>query len=356
MENKKRIYLILLATMTSGLLGSVSSPAQALGIPIPESESNLFILDVSGSVNSVELWKNLKISIVSKLQQPFGSPILKDGKPTYPADISVTAVSKNSANSPIFTIVGKGDSKEIWGAVDLAFPRSNKSRWEKFDLGLFGDKGVWIDLIKIFEEPKLVPPSSKSCINSALKKLNKGDPFLQRASENQKTNILGVMCEKFLKIAKNLQSADDYFSKPVCKKKEICSDITGAIYRSTSLAEDLARTADKSKPALCIAIASDMLHYSKGMPKGSNLNSEKVAETAKTLENAKEKGSAAAESVGIKFPTRITTRVVMVGIGSGPNPIALERNSFLLAYWEGFWTSAGVKVSDQAKSLNQACS
>ena len=148
--------MILLAAMTSGLLGSVSSPAQALGIPIPESESNLFILDVSGSVNSVELWKNLKISIVSKLQQPFGSPILKDGKPTYPADISVTAVSKNSANSPIFTIVDKRDSKEIWGAVDLAFPRSNKSRWEKFDLGLFGDKGVWIDLIKIFEEPKLI--------------------------------------------------------------------------------------------------------------------------------------------------------------------------------------------------------
>jgi hypothetical protein len=356
MANKQKINLILLAAITSGLLSSGSAPAQALGIPIPETESNLFILDVSGSVNSVELWKNLKISIVSKLRQPFGSPIIKDGKPSYPADISVTAVSKNSANSPIFTIVDKRDSKEIWGAVDLAFPRSNKSRWEKFDLGLFGEKGVWIDLIKIFEEPKLVPPSSVSCMNSALLKLNEGDPFFQRASESQKRKILGAMCEKFLKIVRNLQSADEYFSKPICKKKEICSDITGAIYRSTSLAEDLANTADKSKPALCIAIASDMLHYSKGMPKASNLNSKNVAETATTLKKAQEIGSTAAESVGIKFPTSITTRVVMVGIGSGPKPIALDRNSFLLAYWEGFWTSAGVKISNQAKSLNQACS
>jgi hypothetical protein len=46
----------------------------------------------------------------------------------------------------------------------------------------------------------------------------------------------------------------------------------------------------------------------------------------------------------------------MIGIGSGPNPIALERNSFLLAYWEGFWTYSGVKISNQSRSLNQACS
>lgn len=343
--------------MAFGLLGLGGTPARALEIPIPETESNLFILDVSGSVNSAELWKNLRISIIAKLEQPFGSPIPKeDGKRSLPVDVSVTAVSKNSANSPIFTIVDKKDSKEIWGAIELAYPKSNKSRWEKFDKGFFGDKGVWTDLIKIFDQPNIIIPSSLSCNNSALELLNGGDPFLQKAKVKQKKLILGVMCEKLLKIAKNLQSADTYFSKPTCKKEDVCSDITGAIYRATSLAEDLARTSNKVKPALCIAIASDMLHESKGMSKSSSLNSKKIAETAATIKIAEDLGSTAAESVGIKFPTSITTRVVMVGIGSGPTPIALERNSFLLAYWKGFWTAAGVKVSNQAKSLNQACS
>ena len=352
----RRTSIISVATLVLGLLGFGGNPARAQGIPIPEAESNLFILDVSGSVNSVELWKSLRNSVISKLEQPFGSPIVKDGKRRLPVDISVTSVSKNSANSPIFTIVNKKDSKEMWGAIDRAYPRSSKARWEVFDTGFFGDKGIWIDLIKIFEQTNIVIPTSASCNSSALEKLDLGDPFLQRAKADQKKLILGVMCEKLIKIATNLQLADTYFSQPTCKKGDICSDITGAIYRSTSLAEDLARTSDKIKPALCIAIASDMLHESKGMLKSSSLNSKNIAETAATLKIAQDLGSTAAESVGIKFPTSITTRVVMVGIGSGPTPIALERNSFLLAYWKGFWTSAGVKVSNQAKSLNQACS
>jgi hypothetical protein len=356
MLSKSTVSSALVATMVLGLLGLGGTPARAVGIPISESESNLFILDVSGSVNSAKLWESLKISIISKLEQPFGSPIEKDGKPRLPVDISVTSISKNSANSPIFNIVGKKDSREIWGAIDLAYPKSFKSRWEKFDAGFFGDKGVWTDQIKIFERPKIVIPSSRSCMKAALKKLNGGDPFLQRSKPEQKKLILGVMCEKLIKIAESLQSADAYFSSSTCKIKEICSDVIGAIYRSTSLAEDLARTSSKAKPLLCIAIASDMLHYSPGMERSSDLNSKRIAETARTLNKAKNLGSNAAKSVGIKFPTSVTTRVFMVGIGSGPDPLELERNSFLLAYWEGFWTSTGVKVSNQAKSLNRACS
>ena len=356
MTNWRRTSIIFVAILALGLSGFGSTPARALGIPIPDAESNLFILDVSGSVNSDELWKSLKNSIISKLGQPFGSPITKDGKQGLPVDVSVTSVSQNSANSPIFTIVDKKDSKEIWGAIDLAYPRSPKARWEKFDTGFFGDKGVWTDLAKIFDQPNIVIPSSASCNSSALASLNGGDPFLQRAKAEQKKLILGVMCEKLIKIAKNLQSADAYFSKPACKAREICSDIAGAIYRSTSLAEDLARTSKNDKPSLCIAIASDMLHYSKGMSKSSNLNIKYIAATAATLKIAQDAGSNAAESVGIKFPTSVKIRVVMVGMGSGPTPLIIDRNSFLIAYWKGFWTSAGVKVSNVARSLNQACS
>jgi len=350
MLQKRRVSIALVAAMTLGLLGFSGAPANA--IQIPESESNLFILDVSGSVNTSELWENLRISIISKLGKPFGSPVTRKA----PVDVAVTSVAKNSINSPIFTIVNKKDGKEIWGAIDLAFPRSNDSRLKVLDTGFFGDKGVWIDMIKIFEQPKIVPPSAYSCYKSGLAKLNTGDPFLQRAKIEQKKVILDAMCETLVEIAKDLRAADEYFAKSLCDAATSCSDIAGAIYRSTSLAEDLIPENGKSKPKLCIAIASDMLNYSQGMAKTSNLNSKYVAETAATLEEAKNLGFKAAQSVGVKFPAAISTRVVMIGIGSGPNPIALERNSFLLAYWQGFWTYSGVKISNQSRSLNQACS
>lgn len=350
MAKRGRLSIALVVTMSLGLLGFGGAPAHA--ISIPESESNLFILDVSGSVNTSELWKDLRISIISKLRKPFGSPVTRKA----PVDVSVTSVSKNSINSPIFSIVNKKDGKEIWGAIDLAFPRSNESRLKVLDTGFFGDKGVWIDLIKIFEQPRIVLPSASSCYKSGLSKLSSGDPFLQRAKIEQKKVILDALCETLIEIATDLKAADEYFAKPLCNSEAICSDIAGAIYRSTSLAQDLIPINGNSKPKLCIAIASDMLHYSQGMPRTSNLNSKYVAETAATLEDAKQRGSKAAQSIGVKFPTTISTRVVMIGIGSGPNPIALERNSFLLAYWEGFWTYSGVKISNQSRSLNQACS
>jgi hypothetical protein len=355
MVKKRRVSIALVAAMTLGLLGFSGAPANA--IQIPETESNLFILDVSGSVDTAALWQNLRVSIIAKLEQPFGSPILtQEGRKQLPVDISVTSVSENSANSPLFRIVSTRDSKEIWGAIDLAYPRPPKAQLEKFDSGFFGDKGVWVDLIKIFEQPKIIPPSNASCYNTALRLLNSGDKFLAKAKVEVKQRILGVMCDKLIQIATNLKAADEYFAKPLCKSEAICSDIIGAVYKSTSLAADLAKSKDKIKPGLCIAIASDMLHFSKGMLKTSDFNSRRVAENAPTVKVAKDLGYKAARAAGVKFPSAITTRVAMIGIGSGPNPIPLERNSYLLAYWEGFWVSSGVKVSNQGKSLDKACS
>jgi hypothetical protein len=99
-----------------------------------------------------------------------------------------------------------------------------------------------------------------------------------------------------------------------------------------------------------------MLNESPGVSRKSVLNSEHIALTATTLEKAKAAGISAAKLVGIKFPAEVETRVVMVGIGTGQSPLPLDRNSFLLAYWEGFFTQSGVKQTDQAQSLNQACS
>ena len=79
-----------------------------------QTDSNLFILDVSGSTDSVALWKNLRVSVTSKLSQPFGNPKIGSIPLKRPVDVSVTSVSKNSQNSPIFSIVTNADAKKSY--------------------------------------------------------------------------------------------------------------------------------------------------------------------------------------------------------------------------------------------------
>ena len=352
---------ILAITGLGATVFAVVVPPTARAVPIPISESNLFILDVSGSTNSVELWKNLKLSVTSKLSQPFGNPITKSVPLKYPVDVSITSVAQNSQNSPIFSIVKKSDAKQIWGAVEQVFPDSTDKRLKAITSELFGDNGPWAGQAKIFTRSKIVVPTAAACKKSTLNSINKGS-FLRNTDEANKLVLSDAICGKIISISKNLKQADDYFSKPVCDKKAICSDIAGAIYRSTNLAADLASqkrdrvNGKEVPPKLCIAIASDMLNESPGMSTTSKLNSKRIAMTAASLDDAKSAGVAAAKSVGITFPSNVTVRAVMVGIGSGPNPIPLERNSFLLAYWEGFWSASGVRETNQAQSLNQACS
>lgn len=345
----------------SASLFSVTSPSAATAVTLPTSESNLFILDVSGSTNSIELWKNLKISVTSKLNQPFGNPISKSIARKYPVDVSVTSISENSQNSPVFSIVSKSDAKVIWGVVDKIYPNSTDKRLKAITTELFGEAGAWTSQAKMFTRQKIVTPTKPDCKKSTLNTINKG-PFLRSTDEQNKSELANVICSKIISISQNLLRADEYFSKPLCDKKAICSDIAGAVYRSTNLAADLgAQKKEKIngkvvKPKLCIAIASDMLNESPGMSKSSKLNSRQIALTAESVQEAKNAGMAAAKTVGINFSPDVSIRAVMVGIGSGPNPIALERNSYLLSYWEGFWTASGVKETDQAQSLNQACS
>jgi hypothetical protein len=360
MRNNRAISVLVSAVLL-GSLFSIANPTSAKAVPIPISESNLFILDVSGSTNSIELWKNLKLSVTSKLSQPFGNPLTKSLPLKYPVDVSITSVSQNSQNSPIFSIVNKSDAKQIWGAVDQVFPDSTDKRLKAITSELFGDNGPWASQAKIFSRAKIVVPSADACKKSTLSSINKGS-FLRNTDESNKLVLSNAICGKIISISKNLKQADEYFSKPVCDKSAICSDIAGAVYRSTNLAADLASqkrdrvNGKEVPPKLCIAIASDMLNESPGMTQTSKLNSKRIAMTASSLDDAKSAGMAAAKSVGISFPSNVAVRAVMVGIGSGPNPIALERNSFLLSYWEGFWTASGVKQTNQAQSLNQACS
>ena len=343
--------IFLVASITTIVSPTVAQAAQ--------TDNNLFILDVSGSTDSVALWRNLRVSVTSKLTQPFGNPKIGSIPLKRPVDVSITSVSRNSQNSPIFPIVTNTDAKKMWGAVEQVFPSSTDARLKLINAELFGVSGVWASQAKIFARSKIVAPTAAACRTSTLNSINKG-PFLKNTDASNQAVLASAVCERIISIAKSLKQADDYFATPVCDPSAVCSDVAGAIYRASSLAADLAGANNGNNPNnrnnLCIAIASDMLNESPGVSTTSILNSKHVAKTATSLESAKATGVRAAQSVGIRFPSNVSIRVVIVGIGTGQNPLPLDRNSYLLAYWEGFLTQSGVRQTDQAQSLNQTCS
>jgi hypothetical protein len=329
----------------------------ANSVEIPDTDSNLYILDVSGSTNSTELWKSLKESIKLKLQQPFGNPQAKSFSKKPAIDLSVATISKISANSPIFKIITKNDSKEIWGTVERIFPKSNPAKMEQIISALFGDDGVWTNSAAIFYKDKVIAPNINQCRRSMTSAMERSS-WIRNISTQNKNDLATKMCGKLAEISKRYNEADSYFSKPICKVTENCSDVVGAILQATSFASDVLATnkSAKNQPGLCIAVASDMRNQSAGMKRGSILDSEYFALQSKTLLEASTAGSQAAQLAGVKFPSGVKTNLYIIGLGTGPRPIPLDRNSHLLSYWKGFFTSAGISSSSQAQSLDKACS
>jgi len=99
-----------------------------------------------------------------------------------------------------------------------------------------------------------------------------------------------------------------------------------------------------------------MLNNFPGMSDKSALNTRKIVlDSAMTAGMAKSLGRQAAEQSGVKFPAQLPVRIFVLGQGTGPNPIPLDKNSILTAYWNGFWEAAGISSSNQIRSLDQAC-
>ena len=72
------------------------------------------------------------------------------------------------------------------------------------------------------------------------------------------------------------------------------------------------------------------------------LNSREIVRTAKSVEEAEERGIEAAKLINIKFPIAVKTRVFVLS-SSGPGSLPLERNIYFDAYWNAFWSEVGIE-------------
>jgi len=360
MFKKRRVSIALIATMTIGLLGFGGAPANAghnLFHLLPSVERNIFVLDISGSTNSAQLWKNtLRPSLIRKLAQPFGLPTGRGlDRNLAPVDAAIRVINAQSIDAPVFPIVQLEDAEKMWGLIDDIGQRPTRGRLKLIVGDFFGGNGAFTRQATIFTKPRITPPTSIGCQSDVMKSFQTGQ-FMNDLDPVSKSASAKVICSLIIAIANRLQVADTFFGNPNCSAvKNSCSDIVGAILNTTYAASDVFTKDPKSK--LCVAIASDMLNNYPGMSATSPLNSRKVVLDAKTTYDiAYSKGRQAAEQSGVRYPPKMAIRVFVLGQGTGANPIPLDKNFLLTAYWKGFWDASGISSSNQVRSLDQACS
>ena len=361
-------FKIALRTLLSIVIVSAvfASPSNADELKLPASQKVLFILDVSGSTNSAQLWREyLRPSLIKKLAQPFGYPLYKgiENKNDAPSDISVTTVQTNSIDAPIFDIITKSDAKIFWDAIDKAGGGNTASaRLKEIIFDIFSGTGAWTNQSTYLTRSKIIIPSLPKCVQSALNGFKNSRYFDDEPLSNKK-EIATAVCRMSITVGKRILQVDNYFKNPKCEVNssstpKTCSDIIGAIYLATSAASDLVSEddSDERSSSYCIAIASDMLNKSPGVSPNSPLDSKNVAMKATSTKDARALGSKAANLADVKFPKGLKIRVSILGQGTGPKPLPLDKNSYLAAYWDGFWESSGVKDSNSVRSLDEACS
>jgi hypothetical protein len=355
-----KISYLFIATLVVALL-SVSVPQDSFATPtlvsrLPSAERNVFILDISNSTNVQSNWsKSLRPSIIKKLlRDPFGYPSSKDQKTTRsPVDIYVSYIAANSIDSPIFPVVTVQDAHKIWGLIDQIGTNPTQKRLEAITDDLFGGNGSFRILSEGFSAQPITVPNQTDCMTRTQGSFSK-TKFIRDLSTQEKKDTSETLCEVAISISERLKKIDNFFEKPDCGGYKTCSDVVGAFLSMSYSASDLYD--ENPKARLCLAIASDMLNNFPNMKKDSPLNSRRVAETAQNLSAAKEKGKLAAQLTGINFPRNMQVRVFILGQGSGKNPLPLDKNAMLSAYWSGFLEVAGIKSSKTSPSLDQACS
>jgi hypothetical protein len=349
--------LIVVAMLLSQHLFMPYSQAnESLVSRLPKAERSVFVLDISSSTNVKSNWnKSLRPSIIKKLSgEPFGFPTAKGQKKIKaPVDIFVSSITANSIDAPLFPIITMQDAQKIWGLIDQIGTNPTQKRLEVITRDIFGGNGAFTLLSEGFSAQPISVPTLSNCTLKVVASFS-STMFMRDLSKSEKDRSAKTLCELAISISERVKRVDSYFDNPDCGGYNACSDVVGAFLSMSYAAADLYESSPKSQ--LCIAIASDMLNAVPGMKKDSPLNSRKVVENASSISEAKEKGELVAQLTGISFPKKLPVRVFILGQGSGKNPLSLDKNAMLTAYWQGFLQVAGISKSKPSPSLDQACS
>lgn len=353
----RRGQLVILILVTSiGILLPSNAARSESNLIFNGSEKSIYFLDISKSSDSQRLWQLLRTSLLEKVDTALGAPS-RPGikKPKLPTDLSISIIDKNSQAAPIVEIISIKDAERIWGFIinKVGGGKPTSLRLESIANDFFGSSGVYTTLISDYAlQETIANVSTQDCTGKAEAAFLKSN-FMDNVSAGLRSEASKEVCNIIVKLTKGINEADRLFSSPNCGKGS-CSDVVGAVQRAAAVSADLGRDAKKGNPKLCIAIASDMLNHYPGISQSSPWNTMQAIKKVASPADAERLGSTVARDASVSFTSKVKVRVDVIGQGASTN-FPRELRSKLDAYWNGFWSAAGVPVRSQKASLDQAC-
>jgi hypothetical protein len=351
MKSKSLLFLLTLV-----LILDVSQQTKAANHNLfNDSEKVIYFLDVSRSSDSKRLWTFLKSSLLERIETALGSPEVKGIKPTKPTDLSISVINDNSQAAQVIEILSIRDAEKIWGFMINTVGGGNPSsvRMKAIYKDFFGSTGAYTLLVsELPQDGQFSSFSISACPKRAEEEFKKGN-FMRNVTPSLRQQASKEVCMVISKLINGINQADSIFKSDQCAD-QACSDVIGAVQRAQAVAVDLAQGRPSRKPKICLAIASDMLNNYPGVSRTSPWNTLQAIKNSQSTEDAEKLGRTVAEEAGIKFTSKVKVRVEVIGQGASRN-FPRELRSKLDAYWNGFWSSAGVQGSAQQASLDQAC-
>lgn len=346
---KAKSFSILILSL---LLTGIPRVEASNHILFPSSEKVIYLLDISASSDSVNLWRLLRNSLLERLDSAMGAPNRKGLTPKKPTDLSISVINSNSSSSTPIEIISIKDTERLWAFMINKVGGGNPTEARMKDIykDFFGGSGVYRELVeKYIQDETVISPSSVECEKSAEENLKQG-LFMDNVTPSIRTQATKEVCTIVNKLSNGLKKADAIFlTSPKCNKGP-CSDVIGAVKVAAAVARDLSRG---KKAKLCIAIASDMLNNSPQITKTGPWHTLYAIKNSASLLDAEKAGESVASQSGILFSSKVKIRVDVIGQGGGSN-FNPELTSKLDAYWNGFWKAVGLQNRQQS-SLDQAC-
>ena len=346
---KQHLFLVLVLSLLLTGIPRVEARNHSL---FPSSEKVIYLLDISGSSDSINLWRLLRNSLLERLDSAMGAPNRKGLTPKKPTDLSISVINSNSSSSTPIEIISIKDTERLWSFMIKKVGGGNPTEARMRDIykDFFGGSGVYRELVeKYIQDETIISPTGIECEKSAEENLKQG-LFMDNVTPSIRTQATKEVCTIINKLSNGIKKADAIFlTSPKCKKGG-CSDVVGAVRVAAAVARDLSKG---KKAKLCIAIASDMLNNSPKITKTGPWNTFYAIKNSATLLDAQKNGEIVASQSGILFSSKVKIRVEVIGQGGGTkfNP---ELTSKLDAYWNGFWKAVGLQNRQQT-SLDQAC-
>ena len=143
---KQHLFLVLVLSLLLTGIPRVEARNHSL---FPSSEKVIYLLDISGSSDSINLWRLLRNSLLERLDSAMGAPNRKGLTPKKPTDLSISVINSNSSSSTPIEIISIKDTERLWSFMINKVGGGNPTEARMRDIykDFFGGSGVYRELV-----------------------------------------------------------------------------------------------------------------------------------------------------------------------------------------------------------------